>query len=224
MCLRKFCSFVTLASVVAFAAVGSVNRPTPKSEVLPIPLLPAQFRGTKSLGAGKVLVASRDVGDPNFAQTVILLVHYDAQSVVGLVLNRRTDFALSRVLKDFKAAKDRSDPVYLGGPVDTPTVFALCQSPAKIEGGEHIFDKVYLISAKPVFEQTMSTRPDPSVFHVYLGYAGWTKYQLQREVALGSWFVFPADASTVFNSDPNTLWPQMIRKTELKFASSRPVD
>src|SRR6266496_4979699 len=119
MCLRKFCSFVTLASVVAFAAVGSVNRPAPKSEVLRVPLLPAQSRGTQSLGAGKVLVASRDLGDPNFAETVILLVHYDAQGVVGLVLNRRTDLALSRVLKDFNAAKDRSDPVYLGGPVDT---------------------------------------------------------------------------------------------------------
>ena len=70
----------------------------------------------------------------------------------------------------------------------------------------------------------MSTRPDPSVFHVYLGYAGWTKDQLRREVALGAWFVFPADASTVFNSDPNTLWPQMIRKTDQKFARSGPVD
>ena len=221
MCFSKLCSFATLASVLAFAAVGSVN--TPKSEVLPITLLPAQSRDTKSLGAGKVLVASRNLGDPNFAETVILLVRYDAQGVVGLVLNRRTDLALSRVLKDFKAAKDRSDPVYLGGPVDTPSIFALCQSPAKIEGGEHIFDKVYLISAKPVFEQTMSTRPDPSVFHVYLGYAGWTKDQLRREVALGAWFVFPADASTVFNSDPNTLWPEMIRKTELKFARNRHV-
>jgi len=134
------------------------------------------------------------------------------------------NLALSSVLKDFKAAKDRSDPVYFGGPVDTPSIFALCQSPAKIEGGEHIFDKVYLISAKPVFEQTISTRPDASVFHVYLGYAGWTKDQLRREVALGSWFVFPADASAVFNSDPNTLWPQMIRKTDLKFARSGPVD
>jgi putative AlgH/UPF0301 family transcriptional regulator len=155
---------------------------------------------------------------------VILLVHYDAKGVVGLVLNQRTDVPLSRVLERLKGAKDRSDPVYLGGPVEPPTVFALFQSPAKIDGAEHIFDGVYLISAKTLFEQTMSARPDPGVFHVYLGYAGWTTDQLRKEVTLGAWFVFPADANTVFNSDPDSLWLQMIRKTELKFAGREPAD
>lgn len=224
MSVRKLCFFATLATVVAFAAVGSVNRPALKGKAQPPSLLPLQSKDTKSLGAGKLLVASRDLGDPNFAETVILLVHYDTQGVLGLVLNRRTAFPLSRVLKDFKAAKNRSDPVYLGGPVDTPTVFALYQSSAKIEGADHVFDKVYLISAKPVFEQTLSAQPDPGVFHVYLGYAGWNRDQLQREVELGSWFIFPANANMVFSSDPDSLWPQMILKTELKFADNRPVD
>lgn len=195
-----------------------------KSEVPPTAFVPVQSRNAEGLGAGKLLVASRDLGDPNFAQTVILLVHYDAQGVVGLVLNRRTNVPLSRVLKDLKAAKDRSDPVYLGGPVEPPTVFGLLKSPSKIEGAEPVFGGVYLISAKNLFEQTISTRPDPGVFHVYLGYAGWTNEQLRREVELGSWFIFPADARTVFNSDPDSLWPQMIRKTELKLAGSEPAN
>jgi putative AlgH/UPF0301 family transcriptional regulator len=224
MSLRKLCFFATLATVVAFAAIGSVNRPALKGKAQPPSLLPVQSKDTKSLGAGKLLVASRDLGDPNFAETVILLVHYDTQGVLGLVLNRRTELPLSRVLKDLKAAQNRSDPVYLGGPVDTPSVFALYQSPAKIEGADHVFDNVYLISAKPVFEQTMLARPGPNIFHVYLGYAGWNTDQLQREVELGSWFIFPPDASTVFSSDPDSMWPQMIRKTEMKFAGSGPLD
>jgi putative AlgH/UPF0301 family transcriptional regulator len=224
MFFRKLCFFATLATVVTFPAVGSVNRPALKGETQPTSLLPVQSKDTKSLGSGKLLVASRDLGDPNFAETVILLVHYDTQGALGLVLNRRTEFPVSRVLKDFKAAKNRSDPVYLGGPVDTPTVFALYQSLAKIDGADHVFDKVYLISAKPVFEQTLSAQPDPGVFHVYLGYAGWNRDQLQREVELGSWLVFPADANMVFSSAPDSLWPQMIRKTELKFVDNRPID
>ena len=101
-------------------------------------------------------------------------------------------------------------------------MFALLQSSAKIEGAERIFDNVYLITAKPVFEQTFSARPDPKLFHVYLGYAGWTKAQLQKEVDLGAWFIFPADTKTVFNADPGSLWPQMIRQTELKMAWNYP--
>jgi putative AlgH/UPF0301 family transcriptional regulator len=258
MSLHKLCFFAMLATIVAFAAVGRLNRcvkefdvPKPntrphglalavdgspfyrglptktfraESDMLPSLFLPVQSKNAKALGAGKLLVASRDLADPHFAETVILLVHYDAQGVVGLILNRRTDVPLSRVLADLKAAKDRSDPVYLGGPMERPAVFALFQSPAKIEGAERVFDRVYLISAKTLFEQTISTRPAPGVFHVYLGYAGWTIDQLRKEVELGAWFIFPADVSTVFSADPDSLWSQMIRKTELKLAGSEPAD
>lgn len=193
-----------------------------KREMTSAVFVPVQSKNAKDLGAGKLLVASRDMGDPSFAKTVILLVHYDDQAVVGLVLNRRTDIALSRVLDNFQGAKDRSDPAYLGGPVDVSTVFALLQSPANVEGAEHIFSGVYLISTKPLFEKTLATRPDPKVFHVYLGYAGWTSDQLRNEVELGAWFIFPGDKGAVFNSDPDLLWPQMIGKTELKYAQSAP--
>jgi len=183
--------------------------------------LPVQSKNAKNLGPGKLLVASRNLGDPHFVQTVILLVRYDAQGVVGLILNRRTDVPLSRIL-ELEGAKDRSDPVYVGGPVEMPAVFALLESTSKVEGAEHVFGKVYLISAKNLFEQTISTKPSPDVFHVYLGYAGWSDEQLRKEVELGAWFIFPGDASTVFNSNPDSLWPQMIQKTELKLAHGAP--
>ena len=104
--------------------------------------------------------------------------------------------------------------------MERPAAFALFQSPAKLEGAERIFDNVYMITAKPLFEQTISGQPDPKVFHVYLGYAGWTPEQLRNEVELGAWFVFRADAGTVFNADPDALWLEMIRKTELQMARS----
>ena len=97
----------------------------------------------------------------------------------------RTDVPLSQVL-DLEAAKDRSDPVYLGGPVGPSAVFALFKSSAKMEKAESIFGGVYLISDKALFEQTISARPDPGVFHVYLGYAGWTQDQLRTEAQLGA--------------------------------------
>jgi putative AlgH/UPF0301 family transcriptional regulator len=194
-----------------------------KGELPPPLFVPIQFKSTKDLAVGKLLVASRSLGDPNFTGTVVLLVHYDEKGALGLILNRRTDVPLSRVL-NLKAAKDRSDPVYLGGPVEPSAAFALFQSPVKIEKAENIFGGVYLISDKDLFEQTVSTRPDPSVFHVYLGYAGWTQDQLRAEVQLGAWFVFPGDTNAVFNSDPNSLWQQMIQKTELQWAKTEPFE
>lgn len=190
-----------------------------------IPLLAAmafsQSKSTNDLGAAKLLVASRDLNDSNFAKTVILLVHYDDDKVLGLILNRRTEVPVSSALEGLKAARGRTDAIYLGGPVDTSTVFGIVQSAAKVEGASPIFDQVYLVMTKTLLEQTIAARRDPDLFHVYLGYAGWTNEQLKNEVELGAWFVFRADAATVFDVDPDTLWSRLIRKTEQKMAFYR---
>jgi putative AlgH/UPF0301 family transcriptional regulator len=183
---------------------------------------PIQYKDPKNLGIGKLLVASRGLGDPRFAETVVLLVRYDQEGVLGLVLNRRTTVPLSQIL-DLEAAKKRSDPIYLGGPMEPASAFALLQSRAKVERADNVFDGVYLITEKSLFEKTLLAQPDPGVFHVYMGYAGWTQNQLQAEVRLGAWFVFPADAATVFNSDPDSLWLQMIHRTNLQLAQTSPL-
>ncbi len=220
MSLRKRFLFAMLFTTVALAADGSGS--VYRAEFFPTQFKNLQLKNPKDLGVGKVLVAARGLGDPSFAGTVILLVHYDGKGAVGLILNRRTDVPLSQVL-NLKVAKDRSDPVYLGGPVEPTAVLALFESLAKVEKAENIFGGVYLISDKALFAKTISARPDPGVFHVYLGYAGWTQDQLRSEVQLGAWFVFPADAATVFNSDPDSLWLEMIKKTQLKFAKTEPL-
>jgi putative transcriptional regulator len=218
MSLRKRFLFATLFSTVALAADGKSSVYRAEYDV---PKLPVQLKNPQDLGVGKVLVAARGLGDPNFAGTVILLVHFDGKGAVGLILNRRTDVPLSRVL-DLKAVKDRSDPVYVGGPVEPTAVLGLLESSAKVEKAENIFGGVYLITDKALFEKTISTRPDPGVFHVYLGYAGWTQDQLRAEVQVGAWFIFPGDAETVFNSNPDSLWLEMIKKTQLRFAKAEP--
>ena len=240
MSLRKLACYAMLATMVTIAAPGKLNRhikqaASPemqtwangpsltgyfpaKSEMSQADFLPVQSKNAKSLRAGKLLVATRELGDPYFAKSVILLVRYRSEGVLGLVLNRRTDVPISRALEGVKAAKGRSDLVYLGGPVERAAVFALFESPTKVEGAEPILNGVYLITSTPLFEQTISARPAPGVFHVYLGYAAWTQDQLQKEVALGAWFIFPAEASTVFQADPDSLWQEMIRKTGLQLA------
>lgn len=96
MSLRNLCFFTVLAAIVAFPAVrtleveiGQSDTRTPNSpniEPPPAVFLPVQSRNPRDLGPGKLLVASRELADPNFAETVILLVHYDSKGVVGLRL------------------------------------------------------------------------------------------------------------------------------------------
>jgi putative transcriptional regulator len=176
----------------------------------------------EDLAAGRLLVASRDLLDPNFVQSVVLLVRYDSEddSALGLILNRRTQIPLARVFPELKEAKGQADPIYRGGPVERTAALALLRAPAKPEGAEHVFANVSMISSRALLDKTIAQRMDPSMFRVYLGYAGWTVRQLQGEVKLGAWHILPASAAAVFDTDPETLWSRLIQKTEERIASA----
>jgi putative transcriptional regulator len=177
------------------------------------------FCQNDDLAIGKVLVASRDLGDPNFAKTVILLVHYDEEKgAVGLVINKRTDVPISRVFHDLKEASSRKDPVYIGGPVELNSVMALLKSASKPDGADKVFGDVYLISNKDLLTKTLGSSAEAAVFHTYIGYAGWQSGQLEHEVELGAWHIMRGDAETVFHSDPDSVWEHLIRRTETNIA------
>jgi putative transcriptional regulator len=183
--------------------------------------LPA-FTQTEDLAIGKLLVASRDLGDPNFAKTVILLVHYNEdQGAVGLVLNKRTDVPISRVFRDLKEARGRSDLVYIGGPVELNSVQALLKSANKPPGADRVFADVFLIGHKDVLAQTIASHAEATVFHTYIGYAGWGAGQLEHEVEPGAWHIMPAEVGTVFHADPDSVWERLIRRTETQIARRR---
>ncbi|HTR35322.1 MAG TPA: YqgE/AlgH family protein [Bryobacteraceae bacterium] len=181
-------------------------------------LAPA-FGQEAEIAVGRFLVASRDLGDPNFAQTVILLVHYDAdKGAVGLVINRRSDVPISQLFKDMREAKGRTDPVYLGGPVELDSVLALLKSSSQPDDSMRVFGNVYLIANKDALAKTMGSEADADSFHAYLGYAGWGPSQLEHEVQLGAWHIMAANTGEVFHNDPDSVWPRLIRRTELQIA------
>ena len=181
--------------------------------------LARMFGQADTLAHGMFLVASRDLGDPNFAHAVVLLVHYDDENgAMGLIINRSTDVPLSRIFADLKEARDRADPIYVGGPVETGTVLALLKSASKPKEAERVFGDVYLISSKTLLEKTLASGIEASQFHAYLGYAGWGREQLEHEVELGAWHVLAADTGNVFHSDPESVWPRLIGRTEVRIA------
>jgi len=179
---------------------------------------PAQSMQPADLGAGKLLVASPDLTDPNFSKTVVLLVQYDQDGVVGLIVNRRSKVPVSRVLDNIAGAKKRTDPVYAGGPVEMEDVLALVESQSAPAGAKRVVGNVYLLSTKDSLEKAFGPAAASSRVHIYLGYSGWTMPQLSHETDLGAWYIFRGDAAAVFDSDPDSLWPRLIRETQLRVA------
>src|SRR5262249_62160150 len=66
---------------------------------------------------GKFLVSGHGLGDPNFAESVILLLAVDDKNgAMGVIVNRPTPIKLSAILPESKSLADRGDRVWRGGP------------------------------------------------------------------------------------------------------------
>jgi putative transcriptional regulator len=183
-------------------------------------LLSGQSTRSDDLAAGKFLVASRDLGDPNFAESVVLLVRYDEDAVLGLIVNRPSNVRLSRLSEQLKSAKGRQELIYEGGPVGKSGILALNRARTKLQDADHVFGDVYLVSSKEQLEKSIAASSEASPARVYLGSAGWTGAQLQREVELGAWYIFKGDADVLFDPNPEAVWQRLIRRTEQRVAGT----
>ena|GEM_PF-552657 len=179
----------------------------------------AQYKLDQPLSTGSILLANEKLGDPNFAESVILIVRYDEEAgTVGLVINDRTEIPLSRIFP--KAKRENSDPVYKGGPVAAGAVQALLRSPEKMDQARHVTADVYVSGAKDLIDQSVSSRQGPSKFRVYLGYAGWAPGQLEAEIRAGAWSVMRGTPKIIFDENPDSLWNRLMRESHMQMAAA----
>jgi putative transcriptional regulator len=145
--------------------------------------------------AGNILVATPSAPDPDFARTVILIVHSGEEGVMGFMLNRPSGFPISHLFPETKSTAAGRRPLYLGGFV--------------AQGVRRLFNDVWLILSAAHVEQLARAGERPPVFRAYAGYAGWSQAQLRKELLLGHWRVVPGTAAAVFDSQPETLWKRL---------------
>ncbi len=165
-----------------------------------------------TLDKGVFLVASREMRDPNFSKTVVLLVDYDASGAMGVVINRPTRIVLASVLPDLEGLEDRRDRVYFGGPVARNQILLLIQSKTPPKDANHVVDDIYVSLSQASLREMLHRNGPRNIFHAYAGYAGWAPGQLEGELGRGDWQVSEADAQAVFHSDPSRVWPELIRQ------------
>ena len=172
----------------------------------------------EELAKGKFLVASRHLQDPNFRETVVLLIEYGMDGAMGLVINRPSAVKLATVFPDIKELKQRKDTIYVGGPVEVNKMLLLIRSPQMPEDATAVTPGVYISSSWKVLEDLMKKKATKDEhFRLYAGYAGWAPSQLDFERTRGDWYVLKADAETVFSQNPSELWPELIRRVTVKW-------
>lgn len=172
------------------------------------------------LAPGTLLVATRRLPDPNFAETVVLLLQYSRDGAAGLILNRNSGVALSRALPGLAAVAGLDTPAFIGGPVSPETVLAL--SRAACDDCRSVVRDVHLVNAAATLRRLVADGADQRQLRVFVGYSGWRGGQLEEEVRRGAWRVLPADARLVFDPSPASLWERMLARAESVLARHHP--
>jgi putative transcriptional regulator len=172
--------------------------------------LPQMRASPRELARGVFLIAGKQLNDPNFLRTVILLLEYDATGALGLIINRPSQVSLGTLLPDVEGLGGNVKTVFLGGPVGRNQLFLLVRSEAQPGDSKLVVDGIYSSTSLETLRQVASDTD--TAFHAYAGYAGWAPAQLDREVLRGDWLIAPADVPTVFDEDPENVWPDLMRR------------
>jgi putative transcriptional regulator len=184
------------------------------------------FSGRDFIGAaehpqyltGQLLVATPEMADPRFAETVIYMVKHDADGAMGLVINKPMakgplDDLLESSGKE-ATGSNKDIVVHYGGPVGQRQGFLLHTDEVVIEGTTKIAGGIAMTTDSKILEEIAAGRgPRQGLF--ILGYAGWAPGQLEMELQTKSWFTIPADKALIFGDDADKKWRQAVDKRQI---------
>jgi len=177
---------------------------------------------------GQFLVASRDLPDPLFHDSVVLMLPIkQGQLLVGLIINKPSKFKVRDVFPDSPALEKLDAQAYLGGPVDVDVGArsAIFRSKTPPENATLVFGDVYVTFDPDAIAALAADSEQASTLRVFLGRSQWDPDQFQNEVARGSWHSVHASSDSIFSAFPEALWRTLIDKAEPRpvVQSTRPL-
>jgi putative transcriptional regulator len=167
---------------------------------------PTAAEDTKSLTA-ILLVARGELRDPNFADSVVLVMNNLGPAPIGLVVNRPTEIPVARLFPDFKRLAPLHDRVYFGGPVDLESVWFLFRAAKPPEHAVQAFAGIYLSSSRNLLQQLLGREKPMDGLRIFIGHSGWAPGQLEAEIARGAWTLERAQPDAIFKGRPEHPWP-----------------
>ncbi|WP_299052103.1 YqgE/AlgH family protein [uncultured Nocardioides sp.] len=184
--------------------------------------------GVGEVVPGTLLVASPELLDPNFADTVVLMIDVDDDGAVGLVLNRPSAVMVADVLAAWRDVVSPPETLFTGGPVGSDGALGLVRladpDPGTAPVGfRALVDDLGLVDLDTPVELVEGS---VSAVRIYAGYAGWGAEQLRGEIAEGSWYVVPGEVGDVFRPEVEDLRRDVLRRQpgERAWAATRPAD
>ncbi|MFA5370441.1 MAG: YqgE/AlgH family protein [Sideroxydans sp.] len=147
------------------------------------------------------LIAMPAMTDPFFARSLTYVCEHNDEGAMGIVVNRPISLTLSELFAQINMPLNQTElddmPIHFGGPVQTDRGFVLHDAGGEWQSTMRVNDKVNLTTSKDIL-QAVGEGKGPRHLLVSLGYAGWSKGQLEQELADNAWLNVPANEHILF--------------------------
>lgn len=155
------------------------------------------------------LIAMPTLDDPNFHHTTTYICEHNEDGALGVVINRPLEMQLGDILShmDIHPANDgiATQPVYMGGPVQSDRGFVLHEPSGDWEATLQVTETIGITSSRDILAAIAEGKgPDHAI--ITLGYAGWGAGQLEEELAANAWLSGPASSTIVFETPSEERW------------------
>ncbi len=161
--------------------------------------------------AGYFLVASRYLRDPNFVQSVVLMIHHDREGAMGVVINRPSDKSVREVWEMIgNDPCDCDNLIYVGGPVPGP-LLALHRLEAF--ANHKVMPGLFVSTNRDSLDIIVRKKDIP--LRLCSGNAGWGSGQLEGELEAGGWLFTRATVDDVF-ADHESIWKTVTQRIGLE--------
>ncbi|QUN06685.1 YqgE/AlgH family protein [Shewanella yunxiaonensis] len=157
------------------------------------------------------LIAMPSLNDTFFERSLIYICEHDAKGAMGLMVNRPIGLDVQELLAqlDLKDSPHLlptlENQVLVGGPVNPERGFVLHSAQPHWANSSNVSDELMLTTSRDILA-ALGTPKAPQHFLVVLGYAGWSRDQLEQELAENSWLTIPATEEILFNTPFEDRW------------------
>jgi putative transcriptional regulator len=161
-----------------------------------------------------VLVAKRQLQDRFYGATILVTRPIGNDQHIGFIVNRPTKITLGQLFPQHGPSQKVPDPVFVGGPINAESIFALVQT-KKNPGGRSvkIVDNLFAVVDGNIVDNVIEN--DPAHARFVAGLVAWRTGELYDEIKRGAWYVLDADPALVLRK-PEGLWEELVRTAELR--------
>ncbi len=168
---------------------------------------------------GQLLVATPEMSDPRFVQTVIYIIKHDPSGAMGLVVNRPiAKGSIADLLESLEVESEGAKGeiiVHYGGPVELKQGFILHTDDYIGDGTRVVRDGIAVTTTVELLRAlSLGKGPRQSLF--VFGYAGWAPGQLEAEIKANAWFSISAEKDLIFGADEEKKWRRAMDKRKIK--------